>query len=110
MTPEKKVKQKVVKLLKDRGCYWFYPVASGFGSAGIPDIICCYKGKFVGIECKAPQAAGRVTALQQKNLTDIKLNGGYAVVVSGDLTYLEFILDTIDLTKEVDSVTVLQSK
>ena len=96
MTPEKKVKQKVVKLLKSRGCYWFYPVASGFGSAGVPDIVCCYKGKFIGVECKAPAAANRVTALQQKNLTDIRNCGGYGIVVSGDLSELEKILDDLE--------------
>jgi|TARA_R100001129_G_C5302523_1_gene242926 Holliday junction resolvase len=96
MTPEKKVKQKVVKLLKSRGCYWFYPVASGFGSAGVPDIVCCYKGKFIGVECKAPAAANRVTALQQKNLTDIRNCGGYGIVVSGDLSELERILDDLE--------------
>ena len=95
MTPEKKVKQKVVKLLKSRGCYWFYPVASGFGSAGVPDIVCCYKGKFIGVECKAAAAANRVTALQQKNLTDIRNCGGYGIVVSGDLSELERILDNL---------------
>ena len=96
MTPEKKVKQKVVKLLKSRGCYWFYPVASGFGSAGVPDIVCCYKGKFIGVECKAPAAANRVTALQQKNLTDIRNCGGYGIVVSGDLSELEKILNSLE--------------
>tara|TARA_Y100001951_G_C11039325_1_gene129339 strand:+ start:187 stop:480 length:294 start_codon:yes stop_codon:yes gene_type:complete len=96
MTPEKKVKQKVVKLLKSRGCYWFYPVASGFGSAGVPDIVCCYKGKFIGVECKAPAAGNRVTALQQKNLTDIQNCGGYGIVVSGDLSELEKILDDLE--------------
>ena len=96
MTPEKKVKQQVVKLFKDRGCYWFFPVASGFGSAGIPDVVCCYKGKFIGVECKAPATAHRVTALQQKNLTDIKNNGGYALVVSGDLSELKSTLNEID--------------
>lgn len=96
MTPEKKVKQKVVKLLKSRGCYWFYPVASGFGSAGVPDIVCCYKGKFIGVECKAPAAANRVTALQQKNLTDIRNCGGYGIVVSGDLSELERILNDLE--------------
>ena len=48
------------------------------------------------MECKAPAAAKRVTALQQKNLTDIKNNGGYAFVVSGDLSALKSTLDEID--------------
>jgi hypothetical protein len=78
-TPEKKVKDKVVGILKELGVYYFYPVASGYGSAGIPDIIVCIKSKFIGIECKAN--GGRPTALQMKNLMQIVGNGGYAFAV-----------------------------
>ena len=54
MTPEKKVKNAVVKRLKEMtGVYYFYPVTSGYGRSGVPDIVGCYKGKFFGIECKA---------------------------------------------------------
>jgi hypothetical protein len=45
-TPESKVKAKCVDLLKAVVVYDFFPVANGLGRAGIPDIICCYKGKF----------------------------------------------------------------
>ena len=78
-TPEKKVKNNVVKLLKSAGSYYFYPVASGYGSSGVPDIVACIHGRFVGIECKAD--GGKPTALQDKNLVDIMCNGGIAVVV-----------------------------
>ncbi len=69
MTPERKVKAKVSKLLKERGAYHFYPVASMYGSAGIPDIIACYQGKFIGIECKA----GKGKPPPYKNITCNKL-------------------------------------
>ena len=49
-TPEKKVKSKVVVQLKELGAYYFYPVTSGFGASGVPDIIACYKGKYFGFE------------------------------------------------------------
>jgi Holliday junction resolvase len=80
MTPEKKVKNKVVALLKDAGAYCFYPVAGGYGSAGIPDIIACYMGKFIAIECKAGK--GKTTALQDRNIAQIKDAGGFAIVVN----------------------------
>jgi Holliday junction resolvase len=51
-TPESKVKKKVKKILDDLGAYHFSPMATGFGRSGVPDIIACYKGKFIGIECK----------------------------------------------------------
>lgn len=38
MTPEAKVKAKVVKVLKEFGVYYFYPVTGGFGRSGVPDI------------------------------------------------------------------------
>lgn len=80
MTPEAKVKKKVVQILKQRGAYYFYPVTGGYGRSGVPDIIACYKGLFIGIECKA--GTNKPTALQQKNLTDIETAGGVALVVN----------------------------
>lgn len=82
MTPEAKVKKVVVKYLKELGAYYFYPVTGGFGRSGVPDIIVCYKGLFFGIECKAGK--GKPTALQQKNLDDIKAAGGFDWVVNED--------------------------
>ena len=80
MTPEAKVKKKAVQILKQHGAYYFYPVTGGYGRSGVPDIIACYKGRFIGIECKA--GTNKPTALQQKNLTDIKLADGIALVVN----------------------------
>jgi Holliday junction resolvase len=83
MTPEKKVKNAVVKILKEHSdLYYFYPVAGGFGSAGIPDIVGCYLGRFFAIECKAGK--GKTTALQDKNITQIGKAGGRVIVVNED--------------------------
>jgi penicillin-binding protein-related factor A (putative recombinase) len=81
-TPEKKVKKKVTDILKSVGAYYFYPVTGGFGMSGVPDIICCYKGRFIAIECKAGK--GKTTALQEQNITRIKENHGIAIVVNED--------------------------
>ena len=53
MTPEAKVKKKVVAILNDHGAYYFYPVTGGYGRSGVPDIVACHGGRFIGIECKA---------------------------------------------------------
>jgi hypothetical protein len=79
-TPEKKVKQRVVAQLKELGAYYFYPTTGGFGSSGVPDVVCCYQGRFIGIECKAGK--GKTTALQDKNLKEISEAGGLAMVVN----------------------------
>ena len=78
-TPEKIVKDKVVEILKSEGAYYFYPVASGYGTSGIPDIVACISGAFIGIECKA--AGNKPTALQARSLERIRMAGGVAVVV-----------------------------
>lgn len=82
MTPEAKVKASVVKLLKKHEVYYFFPATHGFGRSGVPDIICCMKGIFVAIECKAGK--GKTTALQDRELKRIKENKGIAFVVNED--------------------------
>ena len=80
MTPEAKVKKKVVAVLKQHKAYYFYPVTGGYGRSGVPDVIACYRGVFIGIECKAGK--NRPTELQQKNLNDISKSGGHALVIN----------------------------
>lgn len=82
MTPEAKVKASVVKLLKKYEVYYFFPATHGFGRSGVPDIICCMKGIFVAIECKAGK--GKTTALQDREIKRIRENKGIAFVVNED--------------------------
>ena len=79
-TPERLVKKKVVAELKKLGAYYFYPVTGGWGASGVPDIIACYNGHFVGIECKAGK--NKPTDLQKKNLRAIYEAGGTALVIN----------------------------
>ena len=81
MTPEGKVKADVKKFLKSIGCWYFMPVSNGMGQVGIPDFICCYQGRFVAIETKAPGKISNTTANQDRVISEIKLAGGSAVVV-----------------------------
>ena len=106
-TPEKKVKDAVKKILNAHSAYYFSPVTGGFGTSGVPDIIACIKGKFVGIETKAGK--GKPTALQEKNLMSIMNTGGIAILVNEyGIETLKMFFDTgipdegmfLDLTKE----------
>lgn len=78
-TPEGAVKEKVTKILKELNAYSCKPVTGGYGSSGVPDILACYQGRFIGIECKAK--GNQPTALQIHNLAQIKRAGGIALVV-----------------------------
>lgn len=106
-TPEKKVKDAVKKLLNAHSAYYFSPVTGGFGTSGVPDIVACIQGKFIGIETKAGK--GKPTALQEKNLMNIMNTGGIAVLVNeGGIETLKLFLDAelpeqgmfLDLLKE----------
>ena len=85
-TPEGKVKDAVRKILTEFGIYHFMPPGMGFGRAGIPDIICCFQGKFIAIECKAGR--GKTTALQDREIDAIRAAGGTAWVIN-ELTIME---------------------
>lgn len=79
-TPEGKVKAKVVKLLKERGVYYFFPASWGRGRSGVPDVVCCHGGRFLAVECKAGK--GKTTALQDKEIAAIRAAGGTALVIN----------------------------
>lgn len=79
-TPEAKVKKQCVSLLNAHGAYYFFPVTGGFGRAGIPDIVVCCRGQFLGIECKAGK--NKPTALQEREMTLIRDAGGSALVIN----------------------------
>lgn len=80
MTPEGKVKKQVKKILDDLGAYHFSPMMDGFGRSGVPDLIVCYKGMFIGIECKAGK--NEPTMLQKHNMDLIRKAGGYTTVIN----------------------------
>ena len=51
-----------------------------YGTAGLPDIICCYRGGFLGFEVKTPD--GRLSKLQASAIAKIQAAGGAAYVVT----------------------------
>ena len=79
-TPESKVKKAVKIMLDAQGAYYFFPATGGYGRSGVPDIIVCYRGKFIAIECKAGDNVP--TALQNRELERIYNMGGYALWVN----------------------------
>lgn len=94
-TPEYKVKQKVVKFLKEKGVYYFFPATGGYGRSGVPDVVGCYKGRFIAVECKA--GANKTTALQDKELHDIRAAGGLAVVINEhNMMELETLIRSVE--------------
>jgi pantoate kinase len=79
-TPEAKVKAKIKEILKAHNIYYAMPIGTGYGNSGVPDFLCCVNGYFMAIEAKAGK--GTTTALQEKNLTNVRNSGGVALVVN----------------------------
>ena len=87
-TPEGKVKDAVKKFLKEKGIWFFCPMQNGFGVVGIPDFICCDRGRFLAIETKAPGKIKNVSPNQAQRIVEIRKAGGIAVVID-DVSQLE---------------------
>lgn len=86
-TPEGKVKDKIKKILKAHNIYFAMPMGTGFGNAGVPDFLCCHKGKFLAIEAKADMHS-KITALQLKQGEEIEAAGGHFWVVHAENLHL----------------------
>ena len=60
-------------------CFCWKEHGGMYGTAGIPDIICCYRGRFYGFEVKTE--TGRPTELQKATIRKINRAGGTAAIV-----------------------------
>lgn len=80
MAAEKQFENKVKKFLKDNQCWLLkYWGGAAYTKSGIPDILVCCKGRFMGVELKAPN--GKPSDLQIYNLRQIDKAGGLAILL-----------------------------
>lgn len=79
--PEGKLVQRIKILIADRGGRSFKIVGDdeGLQEIGIPDLLVCYCGRFIGMEVKQP--SGKLRPMQRKALHEIYDAGGVAAVV-----------------------------
>jgi hypothetical protein len=90
---------KIVKSIKDGliklypNCFFFKVHGNGFQKSGIPDLVGCINGRFIGIEVKDPKnKTYGATMLQLHMITLIKEAGG----IAGIATSLEEARELID--------------
>lgn len=118
---ESKVQSDIIKHLKDKGWFVqkFKPVnlVSSNGDMrlvptdrGVPDILCCWSGKFIAFEVKAPRLNAQVSSFQQRAIARIRECGGYAYVIHSIEQIEAIIKDTDNFTFQVDSPLVLTYK
>ena len=83
--PESKLVDKILrKLRKRRKSYWVKLHGGMFQTVGLPDIVGCYKGKFVAIEVKVPGKENTLTKRQRLILKRIADAGGRAGMATNE--------------------------
>jgi hypothetical protein len=99
---EKEITSAIMRYLKSvPECFCWKEHGGMYGTAGLPDIICCIKGRFVAFEVKT--ASGRLTKLQEATMRKIKAAKGEAFKVAsvGDV---KVILDALEVPAHDDSL------
>jgi len=79
---ESTTRKCIDKILKKHKVFYFAPVNFGMGKEGIPDVIACVNGHFVGIEAKGWKTGHILTEAQKKTLSEIDNNNGITFVAN----------------------------
>lgn len=78
---EKDIVARILRYLKtEPDCFAWKEHGGIYGTAGIPDIVCCFKGQFVAFEVKTDK--GKLTKLQETTIQRIKDAKGKAYKVT----------------------------
>lgn len=88
---ESKLSRKIMDALRLEGYFAFKVHGSEFMMAGLPDIIVCAEGRFIGLETKLPDTRGNVSPRQALVHSQIRDAGGIATVVCSPAEALEAV-------------------
>ena len=89
---ETKLQKKVQDYIESIGGYCFKVHGSAYMKAGIPDVICCYKGYFIGIECKVDN--NTMTSLQEEH-RDMIVRAGGIHILAYKLEHVKLVIERI---------------
>ena len=100
MASEKRFETKVKEFLTDRKCWWLKTWSNGIQRKGVPDLLVCCNGFFIGIELKA--ATGNPSDLQKREIKKIRKAGGISMILYPDqFEQFKMLIDDL-LEVEVD--------
>jgi Holliday junction resolvase len=92
--PESRLVRRIQDLIRKRGGRSFKIHGdSSYQEAGIPDILACYQGRFLGIEVKMP--GGRLSRKQERVMQTI-LDAGGVAIVARSVDDVHRVLDMLD--------------
>lgn len=90
---EQAYQKKIIDFLKSKGAYVVKIISAS--QAGVPDVICCYRGRFVAVEVKRPETVRNVSRLQAYNLDKITEAGGIGFVAYS-VEQVKKVLEALD--------------
>lgn len=93
---ESRLSRQIMEALRAEGYFCFKVHGSDKMMAGLPDIIVCADGLFVGLETKLPESRGNVSPVQRLVHTKIENAGGTATVVCSPQEALTVVKAVID--------------
>lgn len=94
--PESKLSRKIMDELRLEGWFAFKIHGSEFMMAGLPDIIVCAEGQFIGLETKMPQSRSNVSPRQHLVHSQIENAGGTARVVCSPGEAIAAVREVLD--------------
>ena len=93
--PESKLSRKIMDRLRLEGYFCFKVHGSEYMMAGLPDIIVCAEGRFIGLETKMPNDRGNVSPRQRYVHTQIEHAQGTAAVICSPQEALDVVKETL---------------
>lgn len=93
---EQQIQKKIINLLETKYNAYVVKVQTA-SKAGVPDLLACVEGKFIGIEVKRLESKNNVSKLQSYNLDKIEDAYGLSMVAWNTEMVEDFIEENIEL-------------
>lgn len=101
---EKNIVYAIMRYLKTvPSCFAWKEHGGMYGTAGLPDIICCVHGRFIAFEVKT--TAGKLTKLQEIAIQKISNAGGKACKVTS-VQEVQRILTSLGVLPDDDAMAI----
>jgi Holliday junction resolvase len=98
--PESRLSRKIQEALRKQGAFCFKVHGSEMMMAGLPDIIVCYRGVFIGFETKTPE--GDQPTKRQEYVHRLIGNAEGIVSVPRSVTDALNVLHGVDMSLDSD--------
>lgn len=93
---ESKLSQKIMQALRAEGIFCFKIHGGPTMMAGLPDIVVCADGLFIGLETKLPETRSHTSVRQDYVHGAIRQSGGVAAVVTSAKEALQIVHEAMD--------------